>query len=403
MQAGDMDELEQKKRSTFGRRRVAPRVCIVDAKRYIRAFLADTFEGLGFIPEGCATAAEVAATLAAIPPDLILIVVSGRDDAASDVLAAVAAQTFEGKVLLLGGRNLPGLSELQNAGVLAGLSMLPVLPAPFRNRDLVSRIADLVPSSAPPSMRVDLAEALGNNWLELWYQPKLDVHSLTPRGVEALIRLRHPTWGIVPPACFLPEHGDPHLGALSDFVMEKAMADWMLFSIDYLPIEIAINLPAVVLGDPFFLDRMRRRLPEHPAFNRLVVEISANELTGELAHLHENARRLHAAGIGISIDNVGTEWSSLTGLEGFPVVELKVGPAFVTGCAADRLKRAVCGTLIDTARHLGARAVAIGVETRADLLAVRDMGFDLVQGFLFGKPMEARKFARTLRPEVMPT
>ncbi len=77
-----MGEFEQKKRSTFGRRRVAPRVCVVDAKPYIRAFLAETFEGLGFIPEGCATAAEVAAALAAIPPDLVVIVVSSRDDAA---------------------------------------------------------------------------------------------------------------------------------------------------------------------------------------------------------------------------------------------------------------------------------------------------------------------------------
>lgn len=396
-----MDEFEQKKRNTFGRRRVASRVCIVDAKPYIRAFLAETFEGLGFIPEGCAAAAEVMAALAAIPPDLVVVVVSGRDDVAAEVFATLIAEGFEGKVLLLGAQNLPGLGELQAAGAAAGLSMLPLLPAPFRNRDLLDRVVGLLPSSKPPGMRVDLAEALGNNWLELWYQPKLDIHSLKPRGVEALIRLRHPTWGIVPPACFLPARDDPHLGALSDFVMEKAMADWMRFSIDYLPMEIAINLPAVVLGDPLFLDRMRRALPEHPAFSRLIVEVSASELIGEFARVRDNARRLHAIGIGLSIDNVGTERSSLMALEGVPVAELKVGPDFVAGCAADRLKRAACCTLFDTARHLGARAVAVGVETRADLLAVRDMGFDLVQGFLFGKPMEARKFARTLRSEVM--
>ena len=84
-------------------------------------------------------------------------------------------------------------------------------------------------------------------------------------------------------------------------------------------------------------------------------------------------------------------------------MELKVARHVINGCAQDRLKRALCGTILDIARRLGARTVAEGVETRADLNAVREIGFDLVQGFLFGKPMEARKFARTLRrPLAMP-
>jgi EAL domain-containing protein (putative c-di-GMP-specific phosphodiesterase class I) len=111
-------------------------------------------------------------------------------------------------------------------------------------------------------------------------------------------------------------------------------------------------------------------------------------------------RGLGAAGIAVSIDNVGAEYSTLAGLEQLPVVELKVARHLVNGCAEDRLKRALCTTILDIARRIGARAVAEGVETRADLLVAREIGFDLVQGFLFGKPMDARKFARMLRRPV---
>jgi EAL domain-containing protein (putative c-di-GMP-specific phosphodiesterase class I) len=81
-------------------------------------------------------------------------------------------------------------------------------------------------------------------------------------------------------------------------------------------------------------------------------------------------------------------------LEIFPFIELKVAPHFVVGSADDRLKQVVCRAIVDLARNYGARTVAKGIETRADFLAVQEMGFDQAQGFLFGKPVSAQKFAR---------
>ncbi|HEV7463510.1 MAG TPA: EAL domain-containing protein, partial [Methyloceanibacter sp.] len=79
----------------------------------------------------------------------------------------------------------------------------------------------------------------------------------------------------------------------------------------------------------------------------------------------------------------------------FPFVEVKVDRKFVTGCADDRLKQSICRRILDLADGYGARTVAEGVETWADFLAVRDMGFNPVQGFLFSKPMSAGMFAQT--------
>jgi EAL domain-containing protein (putative c-di-GMP-specific phosphodiesterase class I) len=108
------------------------------------------------------------------------------------------------------------------------------------------------------------------------------------------------------------------------------------------------------------------------------------------------ARRLRFHNIGIAIDDLGAEWPLLVGLHDFPFVEIKVDRKFVTGCAVDRLKQTVCRQILDLADGYGARTVAEGVETKADFVAVREMGFDLVQGFLFAKPMTAKKFARTM-------
>jgi EAL domain-containing protein (putative c-di-GMP-specific phosphodiesterase class I) len=383
-------------RRSFGRRRVAPRVTIIDRKPSVRTFLAETFEELGFIPECWSQASELFPALITVEPDLVVIVVSDDGEDAENVIKVLATSLFRGKVMLMGHSRGPAPLGVQQLAEQLGLAMLPGLATPFRTGELKERVADLLPDEAPPPLPVDFVEALGNNWLELWYQPKIDPRALTMRGVEALIRLRHPMWGIVPPANFLPEKGDPHFRALSDFVVLKAMADWTNFANEGLPMEISINLPPAVLMDANFVERMRRQLPSDPRFRQLIVEIDSSEVANGTSPAPEAVRALASKGIGISIDNLGAEGSSLLGL-GFPVTELKVARTVVQGCAENRLKRALCGTILDTARRLGARTVAQGVETRADLVAVREMGFDLVQGFLFGKPMAARKFARTLR------
>ena len=93
--------------------------------------------------------------------------------------------------------------------------MLPPLGTPFRARDLDANLERFLPIKPPPPLPVDVDEALCNGWLELLYQSKIDPQSLVPRGAEALIRVRHPTWGVVAPAYFIPAADDPYLHALS--------------------------------------------------------------------------------------------------------------------------------------------------------------------------------------------
>jgi EAL domain-containing protein (putative c-di-GMP-specific phosphodiesterase class I) len=257
-------------------------------------------------------------------------------------------------------------------------------------------VASLLPADEPPIPPVDVAQAVSAGWLELWYQPKLDARSLNVASAEALIRMRHPTWGVVPPAYFIPDDSDPHFRALSEFVVGQAVHDWHHFLGQHGPLELAINLPVDFLRDPESLRVLCRQMPNHPAFAGLIVEVNGTEVLRNLAAMKDVAQKVRFHNIGLSIDDLGAEWLSFVDIGVFPFVEIKVDRKFVAGCAENTLKQMICRQILELADTVGARTVAEGVETRADFQCVREMGFNLVQGFFFAKPMPARKFTRTV-------
>ena len=390
--------------ATFGHRKVAPRACVADSKPHIRNFIRETLEELGFIACDCAPADDLRAVVAQQHSDLVVLGLSSGGIAANGLLDALAAADYAGKVLVFGPPASPMVTAIQGIGMQLGLAMLPLLPTPFSDGDLRERVSDLLPVDAPPNPPVDVAEALHANWLELWYQPKIDAASLSMRGAEALIRIRHPTWGNVLPGSFIPAGDDPHFGALSEFVMTRAIHDWRYFVTQYGPVELSINLPVAFFEDPMAITNLSRQMPDHPAFEGMLIELNGNELIRNLPLAKQAARRLQLHNIGVSIDDLGAEWPLLMELTEFPFVEIKVDRSFVSGCGEDRLKRSACRRIVELADGFGARTVAEGVETRADFLAARELGFDLIQGFFFSKPMEPQKFVRSVltRPVAMP-
>lgn len=397
-------ELVGRRPVTFGRRKVTPRACVADSKRHLRAFLSEVLEDLGFVTSECASADELQTVLATGLPDLILLGVAADGIEPGRFLEILVREAFAGKVLAVGARESIIVKAVRQVGEEYGLAMLPPLTTPFAAETLRERVATLLPEEPAPSPAVHVGEALHAGWLELWYQPKIDARTLIRSGAEALVRMRHPTWGVVPPAYFIPEQHDPHLRDLSEFVIERAMQDWHYLLERQTPVDLSINLPASYLREPQAVRDLCRRVPTHPAFGGLTIEIDSEEAIGGLDHLAEVAREVGLHNIGLSIDNLGANWPALMGLDRIPFVELKADRQFVTGSDSsnDRLKRTVCRHIVELAQGYGARTVAQGVESRSDLVAANELGFDLVQGFLFGKPMPLKKFAKsTLTRTVM--
>jgi EAL domain-containing protein (putative c-di-GMP-specific phosphodiesterase class I) len=389
---------------TFGQRKLRPRACVIDVKEHMRTVIEDALENLGFITCECARAGELALVLEVHHPDLAVIGLSIEEPEAGEILRLLAARNYGGKVLLLGPPEARITASVRSLAEQLGLALLPTLHTPFNDAELINCVASLLPYGEPPSPPVKVGEAVDSGWLELWYQPEIDTRTLALHSAEALARIRHPAWGVVPPAYFIPDDGDPHFRALSEYVIGTAINDWGGFAARQGPMEIAINLPVAYLTDPAALTSLCERIPHDPAFEGLIVEINGTEVVRHLDQLKTIARRLRFHNVAISIDDVGAEWPQLAGLHDFPFVELKVDRKFVAGCANDMLKRSVCRAILDLAASYGARTVAEGVETRADFLTVREMGFDKAQGFLFARPSTAKKFARTMlgRPITLP-
>ena len=386
---------EHARAGSFGHRKVTPRACVADSKKHLRTFLSEALEDLGFVTSECAHASDLAIAVDTQQPDLVVLGVSVNGVEVGEILEVLVRKSFTGQVLVIGQPDTIMVKAVRQIGDEYGIAMLPSLPTPFSAGTLRASLAALLPSEPAPSPAVDVAEALKAGWLELWYQQKINARTLVPSGAEALVRMRHPAWGVVPPAYFIRDDKDPHYRALSEFVIGRAIEDWHYLLEQQGPVDLSINLPVSFLRDRDAVRHMCLEMPEHPAFAGLILEINSAEVIANLDLVIDVARQVRLHNIAIAIDNVGAEWPSLMGLPSFPFVELKVDHQFVTGCADNRLKQTVCRRIVELAQDNGARAIAQGVETRADFLAAHGMGFDLVQGYLFSKPLGVKKFARS--------
>jgi EAL domain-containing protein (putative c-di-GMP-specific phosphodiesterase class I) len=391
----DRNALQRGEVVPFGRRPIPPRACVLENKTHVRAFLAEMLDGLGFIAREAVTG-EVRTMLRDFRPDLIVLGPLDGGPEVRSVMQTLRAQGYGAKVMLFGGRSSAALIRNCEFGEAAGLTMLPPLGTPFRDRDLHENLAAFLPVRPAPPLPVDVDEALHNGWLELWYQSKINPRSLVPRGAEALVRVRHPTWGVVAPAYYIPGASDPFLHGLSQFVVARVLADSMQFTAGNHEVQLSIRLPLQALEDMQFIDRMMAHLPDKVRQNGFLIAVDCVDLVKELGVVRDIAVQLAARNIGLSIDGIDAQGAMLAGRRELPVVEMKVDRKYIQGCADDRIKQAHCAQILAIAHDTGARSVAEGVETQSDFLVVRDLGFDLLQGHMFAKPMAPCKFERAM-------
>ncbi len=380
----------------FGHPKMKPRACVAGGKPHVRAFLAEALEELGFAACKCEQPEDIAELVERFLPELIVLGVSDGSTVGIGMLSTLASRQCSGRILLVGSRHSSPVAAFQDFGQELGLAMLPVLPTPFEEASLRARVAPLMPEHEPPSAAVDVPDALGAGWLALWYEAKVDMRTLGIGGAEALLRLCHPSWGVIEPTCLVADDSDPNFRALSSFVIARVLEDWRSFVPKHGPLELAIRLPIDALRDPQSVENLCHRIPGDAAFPGLIVEIDGAELLRDLPRMRDVAGQVRFHKIGLSIGDFGVQWPSGADLSYFPFVEIKVDRRFVSGCAGDRPKRAICQRILKLADSVGARTVAEGVETRADFLCVRDLGFDMAQGLLFAHPMPADRFARTV-------
>jgi diguanylate cyclase (GGDEF)-like protein len=245
------------------------------------------------------------------------------------------------------------------------------------------------------ALEIDLRKALANDEFELFYQPQINIQANEISGFEALLRWRHPEWGLVSPGRFIPIAEDIGLiTSIGDWVIERACREAVTWPEG---LKVAVNLSPMQFRNEGLVRRVRTALAQSGLDpRRLELEITETTLLQDndatVAILHQ----LRQLGVRFAMDDFGTGYSSLSYLRSFPFDKIKIDQSFVQEISS----RPDCLTIVQSIASLGAgldmSTVAEGVETEEQYLQLRSAGFTEVQGYYFGRPKPARELAFSL-------
>jgi len=237
--------------------------------------------------------------------------------------------------------------------------------------------------------------------LVLHYQPEVLLRTNEIVGAEALLRWRHPQWGLVPPNEFIPIAEATNLILeIGEWVLREALtqcARWSRRFSDRNPLIIAVNISAKQFVAADFADRVAAMLAETGARAADVcLEITESVLLDDAEETVAKLNELKALGVHLAIDDFGTGYSSLSYLRRFPVDILKVDQSFVSGLGHDPEDSAIVQAVIQMGKALRMTTLAEGVETAHHLIELRELECDVAQGFHFARAIPAEQFEALL-------
>lgn len=239
-----------------------------------------------------------------------------------------------------------------------------------------------------------LRRAIAADSLELYFQPQIDLSSSGMRSCEALLRCFDGGASPVSPAIFIPVAEKSGLiNRIGDWVLEaacKQLKAWQGTALENTRIDI--NLSGRQLTNHHLADHILRTLREYELDpTQLGLELTENEVIGGDGEQIGQLERLKQAGVHISIDDFGTGYSSLVYLRKLPVCSLKIDRSFLHHAMENDGDMAIMQAMITVGHRLGLKVVVEGVETPEQDQLVRSLGCDLAQGFLYARPMPAKK------------
>jgi len=384
---------------------------VIDDDPHICALISRVLSKIGVTSRGLSSANALAGALKESHPAIVFLDVALDRSDAIDGIRVLRQGSFAGAVQLISGKDPDLVNNIKVIGERHGLKMLDPLQKPFRSEHL-RRIFNggndnnpaAIPAAQPQPIRsppleaapekvtrVDLAEALNAHWLDMAYQPKVDLLRNDVVGAEGLARINHPVHGHLGPQSFLPGASEASLVKLTEFVIKKAFLDWEVLTSVGRHMHLAVNAPVQALIDPRLVNLVREFRPHNPKWPGLIIEVTEGEAVKEFTAVSEAAVQLRIYGVTLAIDDFGSGYSSFARLKQFPFSEIKLDKSFVQNCATDPVNASICHSIVDLARATGATCVAEGIETETDRDALLRLGCNFGQGYLFGRPMSVGK------------
>lgn len=244
-----------------------------------------------------------------------------------------------------------------------------------------------------------LYRALEKNELRVYYQPQVNVQTQRIVGAEALLRWFHPELGMISPGIFIPLAEQTGLiSAIGHWVLKESCRQIKEWQMKGLPeIRVAVNISVNQIRHATFVNQVSDILQENGLDAKyLELELTESTVIKEPDYIIETLEKLKKLGIYLSIDDFGTEYSSLSRLKKLPVDRIKMDMQFVQGIDTNEKDRAISKGIINLAKSLNINVLAEGVETQEQLDFLTERQCDEVQGYIFYKPMPGDEFEKIL-------
>ncbi len=240
----------------------------------------------------------------------------------------------------------------------------------------------------------EFREALNNGEIEVFYQPIMHMDGTRVHGAEGLVRWQHPELGLLPPSDFIPIVEQTELiGSLTRHVLERAVFDCARWRRAGHDLTVSVNLSVRNLLDPDLPSLIGKLLMRYGlAPEALQLEITESMLMSDPERSLVTLTALSQLGVGLSVDDYGTGYSSLANLRRLPIDELKLDRSFVSPMLSDENDLIIVRSTINLGHDLGLNVVAEGVEDEPTLNRLAALGCDLAQGYHFSKPLPSPDF-----------
>lgn len=375
------------------------RVLVVDSQGGMSALATHFLQRMGLSGARASNRSELIAMFETFSPEVVVADLLVGDMDIVQLCHALKERGFDGCLILMSEHSMNVIHHACRIAANAKLRVGGVLRKPlgfdeFRTmlQRCVTRREDLEPTEGLLSGKNLLKQAIEENWVEFWFQPKVFLDTGIVEGAECLARINHPEHGIISPHIFLDDATEEALRDLVLLATRSAVDLSEELEGKYRTIPLSINVSARNLHNPSLIADLKTVRDRRKQSPNLVLEITETDATPNHATLEEFATRAILHGFGISIDDFGSGYSIFDRLRFTPFSELKLDRSVVHGCASDRSLKSICQAAVQLAHDFNAIAVAEGVERPEDAETLRKLGFDVAQGYLFSPPLKLDKF-----------
>lgn len=368
------------------------RLLVVDDHPDILDFVGQVAEGVGYAVAKAQSQEQFHAVLPGFKPTLVMLDLQMPGGDGVELIRALARQGSKANIVLASGMDQRVLNAAEQLGKSHGLTMAGVMQKPIMLGDLECLLGRYFETRREVTVE-QLRRAVDRAELRVHYQPKVRLVSGQWQidSAESLVRWEHPDYGLIYPDEFIPlAESSGLIAALTDFVLQAGIEQIGQWNRLGLGLGLSVNLSPKLVSNLEFPDQLAELVAKANVDNsQLTLEVTETAALSDPAHTLDILTRLRVKKFGLSLDDFGTGFSSVTQLYQMPFSELKIDKSLGLDLQRNVEARTIVRSLVELGHNLGLQVCCEGVETEAALAFLGSIACDYAQGYYIARPMVA--------------